>query len=164
MPRRRILAWLPTVLWLAFIAWLSSDLFSSAHTGAVLLKIIHLLYGQISIRKFEIIHTLVRKAAHVTVYGILGGLAFYSWRSTLPGRERWALRWSTLAVVVTLLAASMDEWHQSFVASRTSNVRDVLIDLAGALLVQMLIAGFLRERKSGSPRRHGVTEKNQKDF
>ncbi|HWZ45682.1 MAG TPA: VanZ family protein, partial [Candidatus Saccharimonadales bacterium] len=87
----KLLAWLPTGLWLALIAWLSTDQFSAAHTGSVLLKIIHLLYGQISEASFAIIHTLVRKGAHVSVYGILGGLAFYSWRATLPDRARWTM-------------------------------------------------------------------------
>src|SRR6267154_1203205 len=122
---------------MAFIAWLSTDMFSAAHTGSLLLKIIHLLYGQISNTTFRIIHTLVRKAAHVSVYGALGGLAFYSWRATLHGRARWALRWSALALAITALAAILDEFHQGFVASRTGSPTDVLIDLAGALIVRM---------------------------
>jgi len=142
-----LLAWVPTLLWLAFIVWLSSDLFSSAHTCSVLLKIIHLLYGPISQKTFLILHRLVRKAAHVTVYGILGGLAFYSWRSTLPGHERWTLRWSALALAVTLLAASMDEFHQGFVSSRTGSATDVLLDLGGALIVQMVIAWWFKEKQ-----------------
>jgi VanZ family protein len=149
LPRRRLLlAWLPTLLWLAFITWLSNDMFSAAHTGSVLYKIIHFFYGQISNRTFQIIHLLVRKAAHVSVYGILGGLAFYSWRSTLPGRGRWALRWSALALAMTVLAATLDEFHQSFVPSRTSSPVDVLIDFTGALLVQMVIAALLSEKHS----------------
>jgi VanZ family protein len=146
-PRHRLLAWLPTALWLALIAWFSSDLFSSAHTGSMLQKIIYLLYGPISKKTFLILHMLVRKAAHVTVYGILGGLAFYSWRATLPGRDRWALRWSMLALGVTLLAGVMDEFHQGFVASRTGSPRDVLLDLAGAVLVQIVIAKLLKEKR-----------------
>jgi VanZ family protein len=146
--RRKVLAWAPTLLWVALIAWFSTDLFSSAHTGSVLLGIIHLVYGEISKKSFHLIHALVRKAAHFGVYAVLGGLSFYSWRTTLPDFLRWKFLWAGLALALVLLTASLDEWHQSFLPSRTSAVRDVLLDLTGAVVMQMLIAGFEKTRKS----------------
>lgn len=136
---RRLLVWLPTLVWLALIAWFSSDFFSSAHTGRLLLKIIHLVYGDISEQNFQIVHFLVRKAAHLTVYGTLGGLAYYSWRATLPANGWGRLHWITFASAMALLAGSLDEFHQSFVASRGPSPYDVLLDLTGALLVQLAI-------------------------
>ena len=139
---RRLLVWLPTLAWLALIAWFSSDFFSSAHTGKVLLKIIHLVYGDISDSNFQIIHFLVRKTAHLTVYGTLGGLAYHSWRATLPGNGWGRLHWIAFAAAITVAAASLDEFHQSFVVSRGASAYDVLLDLTGALLVQLLIVVF----------------------
>ena len=138
------------MLWLATIATFSTDLFSAAHTGQILRKIIHAIYGPISPHAFALLHAYVRKAAHFSVYGILSGLAFYSWRASVPGRWRWNFKWSGLALALTLLAASLDEFHQSFIPSRTASPHDVLLDMMGAMFVQILIASFTREHSAVS--------------
>lgn len=140
--RVRVLAWLPTLLWLSAIAFFSTDLFSARHTESILLRIIHLVYGNISYRHFNVIHVLVRKAAHFSVYGLLSLVSFYSWRTTLPGRRRWEFKWTGLALALTLAAASLDEFHQGFVPSRGPSVHDVVLDMMGAMFVQILIASF----------------------
>jgi len=86
-PPRKLLAWLPTLLWLSLLAVFSSDLFSAEHTGSVLQKIMHALFGKISANRFQQIHFLVRKSAHFCSYGLLGALAFFSWRATWPARS-----------------------------------------------------------------------------
>jgi VanZ family protein len=42
------------------------------------------------------------------------------------------------------LFAASDEFHQTFVKSRTPSVRDVLLDVGGALLGLMIGASFAR--------------------
>jgi VanZ family protein len=143
---RGLLAWLPTLLWLGAIAAFSTDLFSATHTGRILMRILHTVYGQISSHQFEELHFLIRKTAHFTVYGTLGCLAFLAWRKTLPAPQRWTWGWTGLAMTVVFVAASLDEFHQTFVPSRTGNSRDVLLDLVGALFFQIVIALFLRKR------------------
>jgi len=137
---RRLWAWLPTLLWLCVLAMFSTDLFSAEHSGSILQKIIHALFGRISYHRFLQIHFFIRKAAHFCSYGLLSALAFFSWRATLPARQRWSFRWAGLALLLTLLAASLDEFHQTFIASRTGNFHDVLLDMAGALFFQLVIA------------------------
>jgi VanZ family protein len=139
---RKLLPWLPTLLWLSVLTAFSTDTFSAEHTGSVLLKIIHAIYGGISARQFQALHFLVRKCAHFFSYGILGVFAFYSWRASLPARPRWMPRWSGLALLLTLAAAAADEFHQSFVPSRTSSPRDVMLDMMGAIFFQVVIASF----------------------
>ena len=144
---RRLLAWLPTLFWLGLIASFSTDTFSAAHTGGILMRIIHAVYGPISHRQFELLHFFIRKTAHFTVYGILGCIAFLAWRKTLPGPQRWTWGWAGLAMTVVFVAASLDEFHQTFVPSRTGTSRDVMLDLVGALFFQIVIALFLRGRR-----------------
>jgi VanZ family protein len=48
-----------------------------------------------------------------------------------------------LALLSTLLLASWDEWHQSFLPGRTSSVRDVGIDFCGALAAQLVLLAIL---------------------
>jgi VanZ family protein len=143
----RLRAWLPTLFWLGAIAAFSQDTFSAAHTGGILMRIIHAVYGPISHRGFEQLHFFVRKTAHFTVYGILSCLAFLAWRTTLPAAQRWTWGWTGLAMTVVFAAASLDEFHQTFIPSRTGTSRDVLLDLVGAMFFQILIAVFLRERQ-----------------
>ena len=129
----------------------STDTFSAEHTGGILLKILHALFGQISAHQFLIIHFFVRKSAHFCSYGLLSALAFFSWRATLPSLQRWTFRWSLLAVLLAVTAAGLDEFHQSFVPSRGSSVRDVFLDLAGAAFFQLVIAIWLGRRADRAP-------------
>jgi VanZ family protein len=50
-------------------------------------------------------------------------------------RDRWFLISATVIVVYAL----MDEYHQSFVPTRTASVVDSLIDMAGGLTALILI-------------------------
>ena len=145
--RRALLAWLPTLVWLVVLALFSTDTFSAEHTGGILLKIIHAFYGGISQQRMEEMNFLVRKSAHFSGYGLLSALAFFSWRATFPSVRPWSFRWVALALALTLAAASLDEFHQSFVPSRTSSPWDVVLDMVGALGFQFAIALWIRLRK-----------------
>ena len=159
----KLLAWLPTLLWLCILAIFSTDLFSAEHTGSMLQKIIHALFGRISHQDFQQIHFFIRKAAHFCSYGLLSILASFSWRATLPlpqnaQKQRvpmlpalrgWTLRWAALGMLTAFAAGSLDEFHQSFVPSRTSNFHDVLLDTAGALFFQCVVALVISHRNRG---------------
>lgn len=142
--KSKLIAWLPTLLWMTIIAWFSTDTFSAAHTGSILYRILRAVHPGITNQQFEIIHHFVRKAAHFSVYGLLSLFAYYSWRATLPRRAPWTFTWSGLALLVALLAGSLDEIHQIFVPSRGPSPYDAMLDVTGALFVQILIASFVR--------------------
>ena len=148
--KSKLTAWLPTALWLVMIAFFSTDTFSAKHTASVLERIINAVYGGISPEQFRIIHFFVRKTAHFAVYGLLSLFAFYSWRATLPRASRWTFTWSILALLVTLAAGSLDEFHQVFVPSRGPSPYDVMLDMMGAIFVQIMIASFVQYRKQSS--------------
>ena len=147
---RKLWAWIPTLLWLCVLALFSTDTFSAEHTGSVLMKVLHALFGKISTHQFQQIHFFIRKAAHFGSYGLLGALAFFSWRATLPAPQRWMFRWSALALLLVVTAAGLDEFHQSFVSSRTGSVRDVALDFVGAIFFQAAIAIWARWSDSRS--------------
>lgn len=89
----------------------------------------------------------MRKSAHLTVYFTLSALWFRAQRGPRAG---WNPSWALLALLVSMLLAIGDEFHQSFVLSRTASPWDVLLDSVGALLAQAAIARFAR-RKTQSP-------------
>ena len=138
-----------TLVWLVVLAWFSTDAFSADHTGSILLKLIHAVYGNISLETLQHINFAVRKSAHFFSYGFLSCVAFFAWRVTLPNARPWLLRWSGLAVLMSLVAGSGDEIHQTFVASRTPSPHDVMIDVAGGIFFQLLIYLVLRRNGLG---------------
>jgi len=145
---RKLAAWLPTLLWLCVLAFFSTDTFSAEHTGSVLQKVLHALFGRISHHTFVLVHFYVRKTAHFSSYGLLSGLSFFSWRATFPADRLWTLRWALLGLFTGIAGGCLDEFHQSFLPSRTSSLRDVLIDTAGALFFQLAIAAWMSFKAS----------------
>ena len=84
---------------------------------------------------------LVRKAAHVTEYAVFAALVFLRLESA--GKKRFFTAWGLGA-----LTGAIDETLQIF-SHRGSQVRDVLIDTAGALLglgVVSLVLYFIRRK------------------
>jgi len=144
-------AWLAAGLWLGLIVIESSAALSSENTGRLLYPILHFLFG---LNPFQFLdwHFYLRKSGHVIGYAVMSILFFRAWRVTIPvpGMPRWSIVWSRIAFFMTALVASLDEWHQSFLPSRTGNVRDILLDSTAAFGAQVLLYLALRGwRKTG---------------
>jgi len=141
-------AWLPSVIWMGIIAVESTAMMSAANTGRFLYGIFHFLTGM-SHARFEVWHFYIRKTGHFIGYFTLSFLLFGSWRATVPvsGISRWALRWSWIAWLMTAFVASMDEWHQTFIPSRTGTVHDVVLDSTAALVAQVVIFTYWRAKR-----------------
>jgi VanZ family protein len=133
-------AWLAAILWLIVIAIESSALLSAHNTSRILFPILHFLFA-LDWERFETWHFFIRKTGHVVGYGILSILLFRAWRATLPAMSdrKWTLRWTTIAILGTALVASLDEWHQSFIPSRTGRWQDVVLDTCAGVAAQLLI-------------------------
>jgi VanZ family protein len=140
--RHRVLkAWIAAILWLIVIAIESTNLASSHNTSRILYPLLHFLFG-LTYPRFEHWHFYIRKGGHVFGYGMLSVLLFRAWRETLSSLEdlKWTFRWATLAVLGTALVASLDEWHQSYLPSRTGTPWDVLLDTSAAIAAQILLS------------------------
>jgi hypothetical protein len=238
--------WLAAAIWTAILFAASSDLFSSSHTGGLLAT---LLGGYVSPEAFDWIHRVLRKAGHLTGYGIASVLYYKAlvdggrWtvdeapeperqdretRDGVPGppstvnrppvagskmrvanapqpergepgardgvprppstvnRPRFLATvdrapvagsdasvakagWSDhqdrgtrdtvprppatgnrqpvrVALLLVLAVASLDEWHQSTIPSRTGTPVDVLIDLTGGTIAQLWLRVEWRRR------------------
>ena len=84
------------------------------------------------------IHYYVRKAAHMTEYFLLAiaiSFPLYVYRV----RGIWLM---LIAGIICVGFAGFDEYHQSFVASRSPSVRDVGIDSIGAFIGILLVQAF----------------------
>jgi len=137
-------SWIALILWLIVIAIESTAYFSASNTSRFLYPVLHFIFG-LDHSRFEVWHFFIRKGGHVFGYGLLSILLFRAWRETLPapGNPRWTFRWANIAVLGTMLVASLDEWHQSFIPSRTGTVQDVFLDTCAGLAAQILLFAWL---------------------
>lgn len=133
-------AWIAAILWLIVIAIESSALLSASNTSRILYPLLHFLFG-LDWEHFHQWHFFIRKGGHVVGYAILSILLFRAWRATLPAMSnvQWTQRWATIAILGTALVASLDEWHQSFIPSRTGRWQDVVLDTSAGVAAQVLI-------------------------
>jgi len=144
--RRNLLkAWIAAILWLIVIAIESTALLSSSNTSRILYPLLHYLFG-LDWDHFEVWHFFIRKGGHVVGYAILSILAFRAWRETFPalGNPPWTARWASIAVLMTAFVASLDEWHQSFIPSRTGRWQDVVLDSCAGIAAQLLLLLWLK--------------------
>lgn len=149
--KRILYLWLPPILWLGVIAWESFRL-SSNVTGVWLSDLLSAAHISIPYSQFEGLHFFLRKLGHFAGYGVLTVLFFRAWFYTLrpeTSSRRFALRCAALALAVTLLTAVADEWHQSFDVTRTGTSKDVALDFAGGVTVQMIAFGIYAGWKRG---------------
>jgi VanZ family protein len=138
-------AWIAAILWLIVIAIESTQYLSAHNTSRFLFPLLHYLFAM-DRQHFETVHFYMRKGGHVFGYGLLSILLFRAWRETLPalGNPKWTFRWANIAVLGTALVASLDEWHQSFLPSRTGTPRDVLLDTCAGIAAQILVFLWMR--------------------
>jgi len=78
----------------------------------------------------ELLETIIRKAAHMTEYGILAIALSYGFY-VYDKRGISLIVWSEASAV---LYAATDEFHQLFIPGRSGQVTDVFIDGLGAFL------------------------------
>ena len=132
----RAKSWLPAVAWAVVISVLSTDVFSSLHTSRFIIPALHWIFPRAGAETLALMHAVIRKAAHVTEYFIF---SIFLVRG-LRGQDRgWKMRWALWAVVIAAGYAGLDEFHQSFVPSRTASPWDALLDTAGASAAQVVL-------------------------
>jgi VanZ family protein len=125
--------WLPILIWIALIFIGSTDVLSAEHTSRFLVPFLHWLDPGISPATLMSVQLVIRKLGHLTEYAILAALVWramrvgFFWKSPISSTF-----WS--ALIACAIFAAGDEFHQSFVPSRTSSFNDVMIDVCGVLI------------------------------
>src|SRR5205085_6197715 len=138
----------PVVAWVCFIFFASTGSFSADNTSRIIRPLLLWLSPGISEASINQAHFLVRKAAHFTEYAVLALLAARAFR-TSPRRGLSARWWLASFALVACVALS-DEFHQSFVPSRTASVYDSLLDMTGGATALACVALWLARRRRKS--------------
>jgi VanZ family protein len=113
---------LPPACWTGLIMHLGGGQWSSDETASFLGPLLRALLSGLSPEFLSAIHFLIRKAAHLSEYGVLAVL----WRRA-TGRT-----W--IALALSVLTASVDECRQLFTPGREGSAYDVLLDGTGAAM------------------------------
>ena len=141
----RLKYWLPAIGIAIVISLFSTHYFSSEQTARFIFPILRWLFPSASHHIFRLMHLGIRKAAHITEFGIFSIAVFHGVRAERPG---WRLEWAVITLLIAVSYAGLDEWHQSFVPLREARLRDVLIDSTGALLAQVFVWAFARVHRN----------------
>jgi VanZ family protein len=139
-----VAVWLPTIFAMGMIAMESTAKFSAGNTSSWLRPIFERWLGPITDDHWELGHHIFRKTGHLSGYGLVALTFLRAWLYTFSRRidlttAIWRLQSCTAAVTSTSLIASMDEWHQTFLPSRTGAISDVGIDTLGGVLMCAII-------------------------
>lgn len=127
MTARKLIRWLPVLLWMAVIFWLSGQADLPHHPE-------------------QWVDVVLKKGGHMAEYGILAGLVCWARPSTGDGVSR---RVFLFALAVSGAYAISDEVHQFFVPGRNGQPLDVAFDLLGTLVALFWISRFLASRPAG---------------
>lgn len=118
-----LLPWFHRVPWFSqwVLSWHFCDQWQFHYAGEVI--------SFSGIHKLAAIEFLLRKTAHLTIFGALA----YSWFKAFKYGTRW--KWYgvfAMTLCICICYAGFDEFHQSLTGGRTPLVEDVLLDSLGA--------------------------------
>jgi VanZ family protein len=147
--------WVPVAVAIAVIAVESTNTFSAQNTSSWLRPIFQRWFGPISDSSWDLFHHLLRKSGHFVGYGTVAFTFLRAWLYTLAcrgpmGLLAWRIESAILAVFSTAIVASCDEFHQSFLPSRTGTPVDVLLDTSGACTLCLLIWLICWSKRTGA--------------
>ncbi len=139
----RIRRYGPLVVWMAFIFFASTAEFSAGNTSRIIGPLLRWLFPSISEEQLTLVHSITRKAAHFAEYAILAWLAARAF--TTSSHRTLSRQWFIISLLLVVVYSLSDEYHQSFVPSRTGSIYDSLIDISGGLAALLLYALWRRK-------------------
>jgi len=155
MPKKS--GWVGTaLLWIAALSWAWVMFFfsgqnanESGRLSLWLTQHVMRIFPSLPFAEYEV-HYFVRKAAHFSIFAVEGFLLGLAMMKTLPDKRMGGV----LAAIACVVVAVLNEYHQTFAEGRSCELRDMLIDsagallgvFAGALLLQIIEGAFRRRR------------------
>lgn len=137
---QKTLSWATVILWMGLIFHLSHQAAAaSSELSTGVTEIVSAFIEKVVPNEdldVSSIHHIIRKSAHFFIYFFLGMLVLHA----LNMSKGTGGKTIGLAILICVLYAISDEVHQLFVPGRGAQVKDVLIDSAGA---SVGIVGYL---------------------
>ena len=144
--------WLPVLIWMVVIFGASADSHSYQHSSSLVVPLLRWLFPHLPESEVDAIHHILRKYCHLTEYAILGLLVFRALNHSRNHLPPWSWPRVGGTLVIVFLYASSDEYHQSFVPTRTPLFSDVCIDTGGGA-IGLLIAWICHNLRKPKPQK-----------
>ena len=142
--------WIPALLAVLVICVESQNAMGAVQTSNWISEFMHWTGHQDGI--VAALNHGLRKGGHFIGYGLLGLCFAHGWMQFL--RRRVVTTWTGLrmragvcSIASAFFVACCDESHQMFLATRGASVWDVLLDTSGALVLSLLLFGYLALRR-----------------
>ena len=139
--------WVWVAVWMGVIFLFSTDTFSGSQTSRFIGPILKWFAPDITNDSIARVQLVVRKIAHLVEYAILSMLICRALAKRLA--KPLPLRSLGQGVLLSIVYAAFDEWHQSWTVERFGSPIDVGIDSVGAILGAAFF-DWLSSRKSRS--------------
>ena len=135
----------------------------SASTSSGILAVVvdcleKMTHSTLSFETVDMLHTLIRKCAHITEYALLGASVVFAYHPEISDfvHKKTEGTKSPLFIIIPLVICALysasDETHQLFVPGRSGEVLDVLIDSCGSLVGILIMNHIYRRREAKSER------------
>lgn len=135
---KKQVSWLLVIIWLVLIFIFSGSFGSSS--GSLSGSVVSSIQPYLPSLSDQIAKIIVRKSAHLFMYGMLGVLLanllnqYHLTKKSVYG----------YGLLAAFIYAGLDEIHQYFVGGRSSSLRDSFIDLIGAAIGISIYYGFVK--------------------
>jgi VanZ family protein len=151
LPMRRYLIVGVWLMWMVAIFYFSTQSWGSTETKswvkALLITIGFPASQPLATVGLDELNFVIRKLAHFTEYAVLTALGYWAWVKGISQPALTAIRYTLL---ISILFAISDEFHQRFEIGRTSLLTDVFIDSLGASVMAVLLYWWFVARASTS--------------
>jgi VanZ family protein len=127
------------------VLFASTANFSASNTSRIIRPLLLWLFPDITEPTVLRVHFFVRKCAHFTEYALLALLAARAFRTS--GLAALRRSWWLAAFALVAAVALVDEYHQSFLPSRTGTIYDSLLDMTGGATALACLALWLAARR-----------------
>lgn len=124
-----IKAWGPVILWSCLMFFFSTGIFSFSNTSRISTPLLLWIFPGSPSDWLDTIHYFMRKLGHWTEYFIFAVLLMRALRG--GNQDAWDRRWIGWTLIIVVLYALSDEFHQIFVPHRASRWSDVILDVFG---------------------------------
>ena len=149
MSKKTIILGIVTLLWMGVIFYMSNDSGEdSGNKSGDIINFIVSKYDQITNASIEKINYhnsiefkekanyIFRKVCHFSEYFVLS-ILLINWFISL---SKYTMLLSSIwTIIISLVYALLDEYHQTFISGRSGNIIDSMIDTSGAITGTILV-------------------------
>lgn len=152
--RRSVFFWIAAAAWCGVLFYFSGQ--SGAESSALSMRVTRFVLRLFPFLPFTAaaLNPILRDFAHFGIFAVEGFLLGIATMSTLPRRVPGGL----LAALSCAAVAAANEYHQSFVAGRACEAKDMLVDSGGALVGVLMAALALALALRIARRRKGTEQ------